>query len=233
MDSIRVTSAGHYILTVTSTGLAPVMIRLQCKVKVNPKPTANITNPTDTVFCLGDSLDIQANTGAGLTYQWLFQPAATNGATNSTSASAISGATESSYYAKQTGTYKVVVTNTYQCHDTSFQVPLKADSVTVNGKVTISGTDSAVTAGKVRLYTQATGQPSKAIDSASIDNTGAYSLKKVGIGTYYVLAVPDTTTNKGLAPTYYTSATVWDGATVLTISNCKDSIVDNINISVS
>lgn len=69
-------------------------------VKVNPLPAATIT-PSGTVnICSGDSIKLQANTDAGLTYQWM-----RNGAN-------IAGATKNNYKAKTAGNYRVIVTKT-------------------------------------------------------------------------------------------------------------------------
>nr|MCU0430912.1 T9SS type A sorting domain-containing protein [Cytophagaceae bacterium] len=68
----------------------------------------------------GGSVVLQANTGVGLTYQWL------NGTT------AIAGASSASYTANQTGSYSVVVTNANGCSATS-----TATAVTVNTLPTI------------------------------------------------------------------------------------------------
>ncbi|NVO03423.1 MAG: T9SS type A sorting domain-containing protein, partial [Bacteroidetes bacterium] len=62
-------------------------------------PTATITPAGPTTFCSGNSVILNANTGAGLSYQWLL-----NG-------SNISSATSASYTASQTGNYSVLVTN--------------------------------------------------------------------------------------------------------------------------
>ncbi len=67
-------------------------------VTVNPLPASIITAGGPTTLCQGGSVILNANTGAGLTYQWK------NGAGN------ISGATNSSYSANATGNYTVNIT---------------------------------------------------------------------------------------------------------------------------
>ncbi len=84
-------------------------------VVVNSLPSATATAASATTFCQGGSVIINANTGSGLTYQWR-----KDGAN-------ISGATASSYTATSSGSYKVVVTNSSSCTDSS-----SAISVTVN-----------------------------------------------------------------------------------------------------
>jgi hypothetical protein len=94
--TVRVTNANG--CTKTSTGVA---------ITVNPLPTATVTAQGPTTFCNGDSVVLQANITAGLTYQWLRNSAA------------ISGATANKYTAKTAGTYKVRTTNSFGCSKTS------------------------------------------------------------------------------------------------------------------
>ena len=68
-----------------------------------PKPIATV-NPTGTVtLCIGDSLTLNANTGANLTYQWY------------KGVNTIVGATNPTYITKANGGHKVKVTNQYGC----------------------------------------------------------------------------------------------------------------------
>ena len=76
-------------------------------ITVNPLPTATVTAQGPLTFCNGDSVVLQANITAGLSYQWL-----RNSAT-------ISGATANKYTAKTAGTYKVRTTNAFGCSRTS------------------------------------------------------------------------------------------------------------------
>ena len=81
-------------------------------VNVTPLPVATITTPPTTSFCQGGSLVLQANTGAGLTHQWL-----RNG-------SNISGAANDQLTVTQAGTYTVVVKNAQNCPKTSDPVDI-------------------------------------------------------------------------------------------------------------
>jgi hypothetical protein len=77
------------------------------EVTSNPLPTATITAGGPTTFCAGGSVVLNANTGAGLTYQW--KKYANN----------IGGATNASYTAAVAGKYKCTVTNANGCSKAS------------------------------------------------------------------------------------------------------------------
>ncbi len=106
------TSSGSYTVTVSGAadgagGTCDVSTSLETIVTVNPLPTATITPASATTFCQGGSVALNANTGAGLTYQW------------KKDGSNLSGATTSSYSANTSGSYTVVVTNASSCSATS------------------------------------------------------------------------------------------------------------------
>jgi hypothetical protein len=73
------------------------------KVTVNSNPTANISISGSSNICSGQTKNISANTGTGLSYVWKRD--------NNT----ISGATASTYTAAVAGSYQCVVTNTSGC----------------------------------------------------------------------------------------------------------------------
>ena len=81
----------------------------------NAVPTATVTPQGPTTFCSGDSVVLKANSGAGLTYQWI------KGATP------IAGQNSINYTAKTQASYKVTVTNANGCTKNSSSV-----SITVN-----------------------------------------------------------------------------------------------------
>jgi len=76
-------------------------------VTVYPLPQATITASGPLTFCQGDSVVFTANSGAGLTYQWKKY------------STIIPGASTSSYTAKTTGKYRVIVTNSNGCSKSS------------------------------------------------------------------------------------------------------------------
>ena len=113
-SSYTANTAGSYVLQVTnstncSSTSSPLVI------VVNPNPLATITAGGSLSICTGDSVKLATNNAAGLTWQWRLN------AVN------ISGATDSVYYAKQSGTFSVLVTNVHNCSTLSAN-----QTVTVN-----------------------------------------------------------------------------------------------------
>lgn len=100
-------------------------------ITVNALPTATITAQGPTTFCNGDSVVLTANSGSGLTYQWI------------KGAASISGATLINYSAKTAGTYTVSVTNANGCVKVS-----SGKTVTVNCR---EGEIAAIS-GSVNVY---------------------------------------------------------------------------------
>ena len=95
------------VYTVTGTGANGCTNTATAAVAVNALPAATITPATATTFCQGGGVVLNANTGAGLSYQWF----------NNTVA--ISGETSSTYIANTSGSYTVIVTSTTTCSSTS------------------------------------------------------------------------------------------------------------------
>jgi hypothetical protein len=95
---------GPLITNLTSKGKPDLFILklYQC----NPPP-AIISASGPTTFCAGSSVTLNANTGAGLTYQWF------------RSGVLLAGATSSSLVATSAGNYQVYVSNAIPCSETS------------------------------------------------------------------------------------------------------------------
>ncbi len=95
-------------------------------ITMNPA-TATITVPGGTTAtCAGTPVTLNANTGTGLTYQWML------------SGSPISGATASTYNALAAGPYTVRVTNSAGCWAVSAPTSITVDPAPSN-VVTVSG----------------------------------------------------------------------------------------------
>lgn len=105
--------------------------------------TPAITAETATSFCTGGNVTLNANTGTGYTYQWKVD------------GNSISGATNASYIASQSGSYTVSITANSETFTSA-----TATVVTVNkvptAKITASGATAFCTGGSVTL-TSSTG----------------------------------------------------------------------------
>ncbi|GBL35472.1 hypothetical protein EMGBS15_10670 [Filimonas sp.] len=84
------TQSGNFTVMVTNTANCSAT-SAATSIAVNPLPNANITAAGITTFCQGDNVVLNANTGTGLSYQWIL-----NG-------SPIASATSASYTATQSG----------------------------------------------------------------------------------------------------------------------------------
>ncbi len=118
-SSYTATSSGTYIVIVTNTITGCTKTSHSgIVVTVNPKPPATITPSGTIIFCAGQSALLTANSGTGFTYKWK-----KNG-------SYISGATSITYTVTTAGNYRVEVTNSNGCSQTSVAdtviVPCKA-----------------------------------------------------------------------------------------------------------
>ncbi|MBC7554880.1 MAG: Ig-like domain-containing protein, partial [Taibaiella sp.] len=118
---------GNYRVSVTNS-IGCTSISVPTAVTVNPS-TASVTVTGATTFCSGNSVSLSANTGAGLSYQWIL------GSTG------ISGATTSTLAAGASGSYHVVVTNAAGCSASSSSVavtavPVPDNTLTITGSLT-------------------------------------------------------------------------------------------------
>ena len=101
-----IAGATNNIYYAKTSGLYEVNIKVdscvgvsnEIRVTVSPAPTAHIHAVGSTTNCSGDSVQLVANNGGGLTYQWQV-----NGQN-------VTGAVTNPYYALNSGTYDVVVT---------------------------------------------------------------------------------------------------------------------------
>jgi len=92
------TQTGTYTLQVTNVNGCQA-ISNGINVTVSTQPVPAITSSGATTFCQGNSITLQATTGAGYTYQWLL------------GGTPISGATSDTYGASASGNYTVTITN--------------------------------------------------------------------------------------------------------------------------
>lgn len=112
-------------------------------VTVRPQPLAIITPSGPTTFCAGGSVTLNANAGAGYTYQWL-----------TTGGTPIPGATNRPYTAFSTDSFQVVVTNPASCTNTS---SIQFVSSAVSPAITLSRSSTSFCAGENIIMTVNTG----------------------------------------------------------------------------
>lgn len=103
---------GNYRVVVRNGSCADTSAPLL--ITIHPRPIALIAAVLDTSFCQGDSVVLRSNPGAGLSFQW-----AMNGAF-------LPGATGGSHTARISGNYRVIVTNSNGCADTSRAIQVTA-----------------------------------------------------------------------------------------------------------
>ena len=84
------TTSGNYAVVATNPSLCTATSST-ITVTVNSAPPATITPGGPTTFCLPGSVDLNANTGSGLTYQWQRGGADITGATGATYTTSTSG----------------------------------------------------------------------------------------------------------------------------------------------
>ncbi len=106
-------------------------------VTVNPRPTAGVTAGGPTTFCDPGSVLLTASPATSVTYTWQL-----NGST-------IGGATAQTYLATQAGSFRVIVTNTFGCSDTSTAIlvtvqPRPGATITPAGPITLCQGQSAL-----------------------------------------------------------------------------------------
>jgi len=136
-SSLTAVQSADYTVTVTdSKGCSQTS--LPVSVTVNPLPVAVITPQTggSLEFCEGGSVVLNANTGAGLSYQWI------------NSNNAVVGSSVS-YTAVQSSDYTLRVTNANDCYNISAPVrvtvrPLPDPSITPSGVLVFCSGDNVV-----------------------------------------------------------------------------------------
>lgn len=116
---LLISSGGSY--TVVETNSYSCMDTSSATVvTVNANPPDTIIADGSASICEGHTVDLNAETGIGLVYQWQL-----NGST-------ISGATDATYSASAAGNYSVEISNANDCHSSSNTI-----SVTVNENPTV------------------------------------------------------------------------------------------------
>lgn len=137
-----------------------------------PKPPAQITTTYDTIFCIGDSAVLVANSGIGLSYSWF-------------ESYNLLVDTSISYTAQNSGLYGVVVVDTNGCKGFSNTIQIIANSlpnIYLGADTNIAMKDSIVldAGAGFTSYLWSTGETTQTIEA---DTTG-YGL---GLETFWVM----------------------------------------------
>ncbi len=135
-SSFTAIASGSYRVRITNaTGCFDTSAAIT--VNVQSRPGATVTPAGPTSFCPGGSVLLNANTGTGLSYVWQ-----RNGVN-------VAGATTSSIQATQAGDYRVLVSLSGGCSDTSATVTVSllaapTASITLSGAASICPGDSTL-----------------------------------------------------------------------------------------
>lgn len=187
-------------------------------VTVNALPAATITPAGSLNICQGSTVLLNANTGAGLNYQW--QENGNN----------IAGATTASYTANHNSAYTVIVTDSNACKSTATAqsvtlIPFPSAAITVTGATTIcqgstvaftgtSGTGlsyqwllngTAIGGATNQAYTATQGGDYRV---AIASNNGACA-DTSALKTVAILPVPSAPITAGAATTFCAGDSVW------------------------
>lgn len=136
-SSYIATLGGNYTVAIT---LGPNTLTSDAvAVTVNALPTASVTSQSSTAICPGGNVQLNANTGSGLTYKWY---------KNDT---LISGATSASYTAAAAGNYAVEVSNGCSTKST----PVTVTTTTPTASISASGSTTICANSNVTLTASA------------------------------------------------------------------------------
>ncbi|MFC2100720.1 T9SS type A sorting domain-containing protein [Bacteroidota bacterium] len=140
-------------------------------VSVLSQPPSYLSTLSSSTFCEGDSVILQANTGAGLTYQWEKDGILQSG-------------TDSAFVAYQMGAYAVIVSNTAGCDSTSVAVNVTVHPLPVVnlGNDTTIGVTQTITLDAGAGFISYLWSNSATIQTIIIDSTGIGA----GTGTFSV-----------------------------------------------
>ncbi len=208
------TSAGTHTVALIVYDNIAFADTLTKQILVHALPVVSI-NASANPVCTG-FIDTLTAIGAA-TYTW-----------NTTATTPTIGVSQTS-----TTVYTVNGTDSYGCGN--------MDTIRVNvnqydniiGTITDASTLSAITSGKVYLYTQRlTADTAK--DSANISSTGTYTFTSVAPGNYYIKVFADTVIYPNSVPTYYSTGPItylWDSA-ITAVSHCNNGANDMYNIAV-
>jgi hypothetical protein len=205
-SSYAASTGGSYTVAVANGGCTTVSSGVQ--VVVNASPAALITAGGPTAICTSGSVALSANTGSGLTYQWL-----RNG-------TALAGSTSSAHSATSAGTYMVQVSNG-TCTSTSNAVTVDVYAVP-SATITAGGPTTFCSGGSVLLSAN-TGSGLTyqwRLNGAAISGATASSYAATAAGTYSVVV-----SNPGCSATSAGASVTVNAAPVVACSSPSSTSV--------
>ncbi|MDP1843311.1 MAG: gliding motility-associated C-terminal domain-containing protein [Sediminibacterium sp.] len=167
--------AGSYTTIETSSNGCASNSSIAAVFVVNAVPEATITQGSQLAFinCETTSVNLNANTGTGLTYQWRLNEVDINGANAST------------YAVKQAGNYTVRVSNSNNC-----SIESTVTNVVAVPSATVTGATNVCAGSTVSLTANATGFANPTYqwlkDGVVINNATAASFGATQTGSYSV-----------------------------------------------
>jgi len=197
------TAAGNYTVVVSAGGATCASTSAALAVTVNALPNAAITaSGAPTVFCLGGSVVLTANTGSNLAYQWQLGSGPTTPPD-----------TASTHTATASGNYRVIVTNRLtSCFSASNTIavtvrPLPVATVTAASAVSICAGNTVVlnaNTGTGRTYQWLNGAaaiPGATNASYTASTGGAYTVRVTDTNSCSNTSAATTVTVNPLPPT--------------------------------
>lgn len=171
---------------------------------------ATATAAATTSFCTGGSVVLNANTGTGLSYQWLKD------------ATAITSATAASYTATASGSYTVTVTNAGGCSTTSSAIVVTVN--TLPAATITAATTTTICAGSSVLLNANTGtgftyQWLK--DAVNISGATTVSYTATTSGNYTVTITNSNACSATSTATVVTVVTIPSAPTVVGVTYCQ------------
>lgn len=174
---LPVTQTGNYAVRITNQFNCEVM-SAGTFVNVNLKPPASITPQGATTFCNGNSVELRANAGNGLTYQWIRD------------GSVLPGATLLYMQAALSGVYEVRVKNAMNCERIS--PPRQVSVIPIPDATLMSATGSATICERDSLLLRSGASTTYAyswmFNNQPIPNTTAQEFYAKKPGFYKVIA---------------------------------------------
>ena len=173
----RANSSGSYQLLATDINTGCTALSSPVNVTVNPLPFTTVTASGPTTRCAGDSVILSTNNVSGNTYQWTVDGIK------------ISGANSNVIAARASGNYKVIVTNSTSCTDSSAGTPVSFQALP---SAPITSSTASVCQGQVVSMgtTAVTGYSYQwMVNNQAIKGATGFSYKANSTGTYTVKVI--------------------------------------------